>query len=390
MSSFFRPVAGWPLRRRGPSSGLSLRLVTALASVALILVSGASPASASHDPSAAPVLNVTKIGFGSEGNTYDFTISPVVAPADAAGAFTVADEATVRFPGLTAGQAYTITETTAGVTPDIVCSHPGSVVFDASVTFTPVAGEVVNCTFTNPDGPANGATPPEVNITKITEGGPAGTVFPFSLEGATTTAFELQGLGTESFVDPAPRPGTSDFVITEVLPPNWVLEHLLCNAGSITFTIVDGVVRVTAQAPAPGEYLNCTFHNRFVSPPPPPPPADDDDDPYDTYDDDPGDPDFVFDTPFDNAGDPASPAPTGDVAGTNAGATQQPSAEQLAVAGNTGGSQPAATGDTAPAALDELPRTGPTAAHLTLVGGLFVILGGVTTVVGRRRKALQP
>jgi LPXTG-motif cell wall-anchored protein len=472
-----------PHRRRGAKASLSLGLVSALASAALMLVSG-SPASASHDPSAAPVLNVTKIGFGSEDNIYDFTISPTLAPADGAGAFTVADEATVRFPGLTAGQEYTITETTLGVTPDdITCSHPGSIVFGASVTFTPDAGEVVNCTFTNADGPGNGDTPPEVNITKIVEVGPPGTVFDFTLEGAATTPFSLQDLGTQSFVNPAPRPGTDDFVITETLPPNWVLEQLQCGVGDVSLVPGDGVVTITVGAPGPGEYINCTITNRFVPPPPvengsltvkvvggdptfdlAPDPLDvapftldpgesvtfdglpageytltmtdledglvldaidcdpeeisfetvgdpsvtfavvdgapitctftvsevDDDDPYDTYDDDPGDSGFDFDTPFDNAGDPASPAPTGDVAAINAGVTQQPqpSGEQLAVAGDTA-SQPAPAGDNAPTALDQLPRTGATVAPLTMLSGLLLILGGLTSVLGRRRKAPQ-
>ena len=52
----------------------------------------------------------------------------------------------------------------------------------------------------------------------------------------------------------------------------------------MTFTLADGAA------------VTCTFTVSQAEVP------EDPDDPYDTYDDDPGDPDFDFDTPFNNTG----------------------------------------------------------------------------------------
>ncbi len=73
------------------------------------------------------------------------------------------------------------------------------------------------------------------------------------------------------------------------------------------------------------------------------------------YGDNPGDPDFLFDTPFDNAGDTANPVPTADV-GVTATAPPTPSPGDLPAISGATAAQPAPA-VSAPASLDELPRT---------------------------------
>jgi hypothetical protein len=89
--------------------------------------------------------------------------------------------------------------------------------------------------------------------------------------------------------------------VTELVPDGWDLESAVCSDQS----------PVTAIVLSPEETVTCTFTNE----------KDED------YNDYPGDDDFDFDTPFDDAGDPGTPAPTGDTAGTNDQVgTQQPAA----------------------------------------------------------------
>jgi hypothetical protein len=111
--------------------------------------------------------------------------------------------------------------------------------------------------------------------------------------------------------------------------------------------------------------------------------------PYNQY---PGDDDFDFDTPFDDAGDPGTPAPTTDTAGiNNQTGTQQPAAPapQPAIGNNVVENNVAVAqpDPAAPVALDQLPRTGQGLDRVTMFGGLMLIVGGLTVMVGRRRKA---
>ncbi len=133
-----------------------------------------------------------------------------------------------------------------------------------------------------------------------------------------------------------------------------------------------------------GDGISDGFLNvRDVAPP-------DGDDPDDTYDDDPGDPDFDFETPFDDA-DGNQPAPADEPAGTTAGVTDQPgpSGGVLAIAGETV-VQPARPGETAPAALDELPRTGLPVVQARAFGAGLIVLGGMIVRAGARRRAAPP
>ncbi|HEY3239073.1 MAG TPA: LPXTG cell wall anchor domain-containing protein, partial [Acidimicrobiia bacterium] len=119
------------------------------------------------------------------------------------------------------------------------------------------------------------------------------------------------------------------------------------------------------------ETVTCTFTNEQAA---------------SDYNDYPGDNDFDFDTPFDDAGDPGTPAPTGDTAGTNDQiGTQQPAAPapRPVVENNVTTRQP---DPAAPVALDQLPRTGQSLDRVTMLGGLMLILGGVAVMAGRRRK----
>ena len=109
----------------------------------------------------------------------------------------------------------------------------------------------------------------------------------------------------------------------------------------------------------------------------------DDSDPYDTYDDDPGDPDFDFDTPFENSTNDPAPVPVATT--TQPVVTQQPEIP-VVVAGE---GAPAVPVDAAPVVLAELPRTGSGARQMTLVGGLLLIAGGAASLIGRRRRATQ-
>jgi hypothetical protein len=104
-------------------------------------------------------------------------------------------------------------------------------------------------------------------------------------------------------------------------------------------------------------------------------------DPYDTYDDDPGDPAFDFETPFDDAD--ADPAPVDEPVAATAGDTERagPSDGLLTVAGETA-SQPAVPDATLPAALEELPRTGVGAGLATVFGAGLIVLGGVFALAG--------
>ncbi|MGH8976027.1 MAG: hypothetical protein ACRD0C_22800, partial [Acidimicrobiia bacterium] len=149
-----------------------------------------------------------------------------------------------------------------------------------------------------------------------------------------------------------------------------------------------------------GEVVTCTFTDEALPPPPPPGGG------YDTYDDDPGDPGFDFDSPFDDAG--AGPVgtvadtgddPATDVAGTDLTANSPETASAPAAdAGMTdvGGvdqswSDEADTGavlDPAvlPQALSHLPRTGMAIDQAIGLGLLLMAVGVVILLLRPRRQ----
>jgi LPXTG-motif cell wall-anchored protein len=119
-------------------------------------------------------------------------------------------------------------------------------------------------------------------------------------------------------------------------------------------------------------------------------------DPYDTYDDDPGDPGFDFDTPFEGAGDsgepesdvPADVAASGDTAGAQPGADDSAGVGSGGI-GSIGGDQLSLSTDGAevePAWLDQLPRTGLNVVVASLAGGILLVLGGGLRVGSRRQR----
>jgi LPXTG-motif cell wall-anchored protein len=172
------------------------------------------------------------------------------------------------------------------------------------------------------------------------------------------------------------------YVVTEDEVDGFDLSDIDCTLNGVALDLGDIDVRDDGELAGVTLRLDdddvavCTFINVEES----------DDDPYDTYDDDPGDPDFVFQTPFENA--TSNPTPVEVAATTQPAVTQQPEQAQAPAVVLNETAQPA-PGDAAPAVLAELPRTGSSARQATLVGGLLLITGGVASLIGRRRKAAQ-
>jgi LPXTG-motif cell wall-anchored protein len=164
--------------------------------------------------------------------------------------------------------------------------------------------------------------------------------------------FTLEAGATQEFVLDA-----GIYSVNELVPAGWNLVSAVCSDQS----------PVNAIVLAAEETVTCIFTNEKNS--------------YDQY---PGDPDFDFDTPFDDAGDPGTPAPTGDTAGTVQTGTQQPAAPAPVVENNVTTSQP---NPAEPVVLDQLPRTGQGLDRITMLGGMMLILGGLTVIFSRRRKA---
>ncbi|MGH9038826.1 MAG: prealbumin-like fold domain-containing protein [Acidimicrobiia bacterium] len=126
---------------------------------------------------------------------------------------------------------------------------------------------------------------------------------------------------------------------------------------------------------SPEETVECTFTVSEIE-----------DDDYDGYDDDPGDPDFDFEPPFVEAGDPDTPPPAADPGAGAAGVNTPPTGDPgLIVSGATG--TPATPGsDTIPGTYAELPRTGVAVAATSALGAALVALGGLATWAGARRR----
>ena len=179
----------------------------------------------------------------------------------------------------------------------------------------------------------------------------------------------------------APNPegsGLDAYVITQALVDGFELTDIECTlndeaqdlAGIAVLNDDDELIGISGRLEL-DDVAVCTFINTE---------ADDDSDPYDGYDDDPGDPVFEFETPFENADSDPDPV---EVATSQPVVTQQPEIP-VVVAGEAA---PAA--EAAPLVLAELPRTGSGARQATMVAGLLLILGGVASLAGRRRKTHQ-
>jgi hypothetical protein len=186
-----------------------------------------------------------------------------------------------------------------------------------------------------------------------------------------TANFDVDGFSlTDDGVNNSGALVPGSYSVAESVPDGWTLDSVSC-------VNQDGEVEDPANIVlTAGETVTCVFIDVL---------EEDDDDGYDQY---PGDSDFDFDTPFDNAGDPVAPAPAATVGGTNAGdanvGIQQPqSGDLLAVAGDT---QPAPAGDAAPSALGELPRTGAGIRDLTMLAGVMVLIGGLVLLAKPRRR----
>jgi hypothetical protein len=217
-------------------------------------------------------------------------------------------------------------------------------------------GDAIVCTFTNVAVPKQGT----IIVKKVADEYDTGKEFPFSsnFDGDANdgTDFTLKAGDQQAFVLDA---GT--YSVKELVPTGWDLVSAICSDQSPA-----NAINLAAE-----ETVTCVFTNKKS-----------------TYDQYPGDDDFDFDTPFDDAGDPGTPAPNGDTAGTNDQVgTQQPAAPAPVVENSTT-SQPQPD-PAAPVALDQLPRTGHGLDRVTMVGGMMLILGGLSVYLGRRRRANQ-
>ena len=275
--------------------------------------------------------------------------------------FSLTDDGVNNSGALVPG-SYSVAESVpAGWTLESVScvNQDGEVEDPANILLT--AGETVTCLFIDVQNPEPG----RIIVEKESDEYDTGTEFPFAsnFDGNLGDGADFSLEVGESFDSGLLDPGI--YAVSELVPAGWDLVSAVCSDGSPVAAIVLG----------PGETVTCTFTNAL----------EEDDDGYDQY---PGDSDFDFDTPFDNAGDPVAPAPTATVGGTNAGdtnvGTQQPqSGDLLAVAGDT---QPAPAGDAAPSALGELPRTGAGIRDLTMLAGVMVLIGGLVLLAKPRRR----
>ncbi|HEY3239071.1 MAG TPA: LPXTG cell wall anchor domain-containing protein [Acidimicrobiia bacterium] len=243
--------------------------------------------------------------------------------------------------------------------------------------------------------PAVAQVPPTFTIIKDTQPD-QGQDFTFTASGPNLPGdgiFLLDDDGVEDNALPssqtftlAPNPegsGLDPYVITEELVDGFELTDIDCTLNGEPQDLADiqvlndedELIGISGRLDL-DDVAVCTFVNEEEA----------DSDPYDTYDDDPGDRDFQFDTPFQNADN--DPAPVEVAATSQPVVNQQPEQSQVPVV-VAGEVAPALPADAAPVALTELPRTGSGTRGATMVGGLLLILGGVASLAGRRRKATQ-
>ncbi len=255
-------------------------------------------------------------------------------------------------------------------------------------TFDVGVGENVTCTFHNVERVA--PAPGRIVVRKVVVGPASDQQFPFtsSFDGDIANGTDFALVGGQSFDSGPLVPGT--FAVNEIVPDGWSLVSASCDDGSPIGAIVLSV----------GETVTCTFTDERLPPPPPRP--------YDTYDDDPGTPDFDFDTPFDDAGGSdvdSNDDTVTDVAGTNQDQTADPQPVAPSVGGDQlGAAVPAGGSDyfggissadpdasvnpaVAPQALSQLPRTGTAPNRLVALGLLLMAIGALTVGACRNRRA---
>ncbi|MGH9038825.1 MAG: prealbumin-like fold domain-containing protein [Acidimicrobiia bacterium] len=322
-------------------------------------------------------INIRKIVDGGGGPAFDFNFDPATADPTA---FDLSDGETDEFTPL-GPDVYVVNE----VLPVPGFELTGIECFDndgvdgagfaideatgtVTITITSATNQLVFCTFTN--APLAAPELGEINISKLVTGG-GGPEFDFTVtpDGDPAAAFGLADGETETFGDLE----AGVYTVAELDEAGFDLDGIECNDGATV--VIDEAAGTVAITLAAGEVVDCTYTNAAEP---------------DDYEDYPGDDDFDFDTPFDDAGDPGTQNPTTDVAGGNLGLNQPPagapSGDQLATAGETATQPPA--GD--PIAAAELPRTGAGVRHLTMLAGILLILGGAASLAGpRRRRAAQ-
>ena len=118
---------------------------------------------------------------------------------------------------------------------------------------------------------------------------------------------------------------------------------------------------------------------------------------YDTYDDDPGDPAFDFEAPFEEAPvdepvveeEPVAEEPIAEEPDTEVAAVGEPAPQPLVApeAEPEPVVEPAL--QEAPVVLVELPRTGVATGPAVLTGAVLLALGRLATLLGRRRPAIR-
>ena len=235
----------------------------------------------------------------------------------------------------------------------------------------------VNVAYTNQAGPVLASDTHTLDV-----------VFPFSTLAVVVVGgdpdFELTGPGLDEPITFTLEPDGEPFtalglpagqytIDMTAIEDGFVLDAIDCGpeetsvnlaAGTVVFDVADGPVICTYTLSA------------------------EDDDDYDQY---PGDDDFDFDTPFDDADDDdddvqAPAVVAGDNQNNNNGGPG--SADPgLSAAGDPGGPAPAA--DSAPQAVDQLPRTGTRLTQAGLMAGLLMILLGVAALLGARRREMH-
>ena len=165
---------------------------------------------------------------------------------------------------LTAGQSYTITETTANLPAGwsltgATCSGTTAAPVNGGVKFTPAGGQSITCEFTNT------LAKPALIIKKTVVNGDGQTQFSFTGGNGLSISPLTPGSGNASA-----QTGTmsltagQSYTITETtanLPAGWSLTGATCSG--TTATPVNGGVKFT---PAGGQNITCEFTNTLAKP----------------------------------------------------------------------------------------------------------------------------
>lgn len=207
-----------------------------------------------------PTLRVVKTAYPDDGTAFDFEATP--EGGDTAG-FTLGSGEVQEIP-VSAGDRVTITELPAdgASLAQVLClGDDESVIEDASATVQLDAGEQVVCAFVN----AVDADPPEAGIVvaKVAEGAD-GVEFDFAVDqpDARPGTFALSPdpiAGQVVGVDPAE--GGTDYEITELPEPGWVLDDARCVGPLGEVDARSGRASVRLE---PGQLAVCVFVNSPV------------------------------------------------------------------------------------------------------------------------------